>query len=289
MPRHPGRISETDAQGPANQPEGAMNRSPPNLILRKRAAETEDSRNPLGKRTRLDLSVPSLSRQVSSNSQDLPSSPPVGSGSGNIPGGSPSVVYGTTDSGSMTEAYTQAEHDLVQRRADLSKFRHQRLESAIIEASEGLKAKHYEWMKTPIIVLIRPLLDYVTTHEDRFDSQVHGIDIRMRIMDDNIKVLRSDVTDLRAEVTDLRSDVTDLRSEVTELRLEVTELRSEFTVLGKRVTKLEDRVTELGSEVKELSSEVKKHRIESNDRFKQLDDKLDTILGMMKANLDRST
>lgn len=117
-----------------------------------------------------------------------------------------------------------------------------------------MKAKHYEWMKAPIIVLIRPLLDYVSAHEDRFDSQVHGIDTRMRIMGDNIQVLRSDVTDLRSDIT----------------------------ALGERVTRLEDRVTELGSE-------VKKHRIESTDRFKQVDEKLDSILSMMKANLDRST
>lgn len=274
MPLHPARISEPDARRPVSStdlPEGVIHNAAPTLVLRKRTAETEDSRDPLGKRTRLDISVPSLRRQVSSSLQDVPSSPsvePGDSGWGNIPGGSRSVVDGTTDSGSMTEAYTQAEHELARRRADVSKFRHQRLESTISEASEGLKAKHYEWMKAPIIVLIRPLLDYVTAHEDRFDSQVHGIDTRMRIMGDNIQGLRLDVTALGERVTRLEDRVTGLGSEVTQLGSEVTQL---------------------GLRVNELSSEVKNHRIESTDRFKQVDEKLDSILSMMKANLDRST
>lgn len=111
MPLHPVGISEPDARRPAsstNLLEGVIHNSAPTLVLRKRTAETEDSRDPLGKRTCLDISVPSLRRQVSRSSQDVPSSPPVepgDSGSGNIPGGSPSVVDGTTDSGSMTEVY----------------------------------------------------------------------------------------------------------------------------------------------------------------------------------------
>lgn len=267
----------TSSPGHTDLAQGGRDNHPPDPIPRKRPAEVANPNTPLWKRTRISIPAPPTTQVVTSNSQDLPSSPPMDTTikvSGNILDRSPSVVGSTTDSGSMTEAYTQAEHDHAQRRADLKRFRQKHLESAIIEASESLKEKHYEWMKTPIITLIRPLLDYVTAHEDRFDSQVHGIDARMRIMGDDIKVMRSDINIVGERITGLEDRITGLEDRVTGLEDRISGLED-------RVTGLEDRVTELGSEVKQF-------RLEVNDRFKQVDEKLDSVLSMMKEHLNRS-
>lgn len=115
---------DTEAHIPTISPyltdlaQGERDNHPPDPIPRKRPAEVANTNTPLWKRTRVGIPVLSTTQDVTSNSQDLSSSPPVDTtirSSGNIPGRSPSVVDSTTDTGSMTEAYTQAEHDHAQR------------------------------------------------------------------------------------------------------------------------------------------------------------------------------
>lgn len=153
--------------------------------------------------------------------------------------------------------HTEEEKQWINQRVEIREIRFRQLSALTIEASEKLKAVQYEWMAKPIITLIQPLLHFVSVHEDRFDSQIHGIYSVNRRVAEDVTGLKRDVAGLKRKVGVVCEKVDAVCAKVDTMWQKIDEVGLEVKGLGVRVTNLEKRFDRMDTKLDEVLSLIK--------------------------------
>lgn len=181
--------------------------------------------------------------------------------------------------------YTEEEKHWIAQRAEIREIRFQQLSALTVEASEKLKTANYEWMAKPIITLIKPMLHFVSVHEDRFESQVNGIySVNNRVRADVARLERK-VDGLDGKFGVLSREVGELGGRVTGLETKVDNLEIKVDNLEKKVDNLETKVDHLEMKVDNLEKKVDNLEKNFTTRMDTMDSKLDEVLSLMKCQI----